>query len=186
MLEIEVGDTVRIAATSEYYNRTLENEYDPRCDGVCTDALGGMLHTHVVKWESGKSNNYKACDLTLVKKGKAMQFTKSDLKTGMFVKQRGGEFKIVLDDVISGGNSWSDLSNYDDGILKKSRGFAALDIVAVYERIKGGCLSDYLEGQRLKIIWERTEQTEAQKEMEILQEQAKALQEQIAKLQGKL
>ena len=119
--------------------------------------------------------------------GKDMkEFTKSDLKTGMFVKQRGGEFKIVLDDVISGGNSWGDLSNYDDGMLKKSRVFAGLDIVAVYERIKGGCLSDYLEGQRLKIIWERTEQTEAQKEMEILQEQAKVLQEQITKLQGKL
>ena len=58
--------------------------------------------------------------------------------------------------------------------------------MAVYERIKGGCLSDYLKGEQLHLIWERTEQTEAQKEMEVLQEQAKALQEQITKLQGKL
>ena len=124
--------------------------------------------------------------MQLLGKKHMKEFTKSDLKTGMFVKQRGGEFKLVLDDVISGGNSWGALSNYDDDMLKKSRVFAGLDIVAVYERIIGGCLSDYLGGQRLKIIWERTEQTEAQKEMEVLQEQAKALQEQITKLQGKL
>ena len=44
----------------------------------------------------------------------------------------------------------------------------------------------YLKGEDLTLVWERTEQTEAQKEMEVLQKQATALQEQITKLQGKL
>ena len=114
------------------------------------------------------------------------EFTKSDLKTGMFVKQRRGEFKVVLDDAISGDKSWGELSSYSEDMMARGSAFAELDIVAVYERRKGGCLSDYLKGDNLTPIWERTEQTEAQKEMEVLQEQAKALQEQITKLQGKL
>ena len=111
MLEIEVGDTVRIAATSEYYNR--HNEYNPRCEGVCIAAPDGCGYTHDVEWESGKSNHYKVCDLTLVKKGKTMQFTKSDLKTGMFVKQRNGKLKIVLGKNLCGDKGdWNRLSNY--------------------------------------------------------------------------
>ncbi len=182
MLEIEVGDTVRIAATSEYYKH--HNEYNPRCEGVCIAAPDGCGYTHDVEWESGKSNHYKVCDLTLVKKGKTMQFTKSDLKTGMFVKQRGGEFKVVLGDVISDDDSWAELSHYNEDMMHGNR--TSLDIVAVYTTREFATMTLNLKGQFLKNIWERTEQTEAQKEMEVLQEQAKVLQEQITKLQGKL
>ena len=121
--------------------------------------------------------------MQLLGKKDMKEFTKSDLKTGMFVKLRNGYFSIVLGDIISG-EGWGELSNYNDDMLNKV--YDVRDIVAVYERIKGGSLSYYLEGHGLKIIWERTEQTEAQKEMEVLQEQAKVLQEQITKLQGKL
>ena len=182
-LKIEIGDTVRISEDSEYYNRHTNT--NPRCEGVYTKACREFDLSHYVEWDSGRSNYYKLCDLTLVKKGKKdmKEFTKSDLKTGMFVKLRNGDFSIVLGDIISG-EGWGELSNYNDDMLNKV--YDIFDIVAVYERIKDGALSDYLEGQSLKIIWERTEQTEAQKEMEVLQEQAKALQEQITKLQGKL
>ena len=185
MDKIEIGDTVKISESSEYYN--CQYNTNPRCEGVYTKVEGAFMSYHV-EWDNGTSNDYNLCDLTLIKKGKKdmKEFTKSDLKTGMFVKQRGGEFKVVLDDEISGGSSWGELSSYSEDMMNQSSAFAELDIVAVYERRKGGCLSDYLKGQRLKIIWERTEQTEAQKEMEVLQEQAKALQEQITKLQGKL
>ena len=101
----------------------------------------------------------------------------------MFVKQRGGDFKVVLGDILSS-DSWSELSNYSEDM--RIEDLPQFDIVAAYERSRGGCMTSYLEGHLLTLVWERTEQTEAQKEMEVLQEQAKALQEQITKLQGKL
>ena len=180
-LEIEIGDTVRIRPASEHYG---EGSTNPKCEGVVIPPKKNSWPYHVL-WSNGATNAYNLQDLTLIKKGKKdmKEFTKSDLKTGMFVKLRDGDFNIVLDDIISG-EGWGELSNYNDDMLNKV--YDIFDIVAVYERIKDGALSDYLEGQSLKIIWERTEQTEAQKEMEVLQEQAKALQEQITKLQGKL
>jgi hypothetical protein len=58
--------------------------------------------------------------------------------------------------------------------------------MSVYVITEKRSIDSYLKGESLSPIWERTEQTEAQKEMEVLQEQAKALQEQITKLQGTL
>jgi hypothetical protein len=58
--------------------------------------------------------------------------------------------------------------------------------MSVYVITEKRSIDSYLRGESLSPIWERTEQTEAQKEMEVLQEQAKALQEQITKLQGTL
>jgi hypothetical protein len=122
--------------------------------------------------------------------GKTMRFTKSDLKTGMFVKQRDGMFMLVLEKAAVGSTCFTNLADVKENLLS---GYAHLDIVAVYEAGYGGVVNDYMRGEDLTLIWERTEQTEAQKEMEVLQAQAKALQEQaqaiqeqITKLQGTL
>jgi hypothetical protein len=114
-----------------------------------------------------------------------MQFTKSDLKTGMFVKQRNGDFKIILGKATFSYDYFMELLSYSDG-LTHSNNQKEFDIMSVYKKSSNVPLSYYLKGQDLTPIWERTEQTPAQKEMEVLQQQAKALQEQITKLQGKL
>ena len=113
------------------------------------------------------------------------EFTKSDLKTGMLVKQRNGDIKVVLGESICGlWGLWDRLSNFKSDLI--STCYGEFDIIVVYKTSEGNSLTSYLEGDYLTPIWERTEQTEAQKEMEILQEQAKALQEQITKLKSKL
>jgi hypothetical protein len=184
-LKIEIGDTVKIVATSGYYHSRYES--NPRCEGVCTELDEDDDVPFIVEWANGHVNYYNLCDLTLIKKGKKgmKEFTKSDLKTGMFVKLRDEKFRIVLGENLCGDErSWNRLSNYKFDL--NSARYKDSDIIAVYNTSEGCSLTTYLEGHFLTPIWERTEQTEAQKEMEVLQEQAKALQEQITKLQGKL
>jgi hypothetical protein len=130
--------------------------------------------------------------------GKTMQFTKSDLiklsqSETVFVKQRNGNFKVVLGKAICGNDySFGLIDNYNRDMTITCNE-THLDIVAVYITNRSVSLNLYLKGTCLTLIWERTEQTEAQKEMEVLQAQAKALQEdtqaiqeQITKLQGTL
>ena len=184
-LKIEIGDTVKIVATSEFYN--CPDATNPQCEGVYIAIPEDSFYTHHVEWANGHVNSYRLCDLELIKKGnKGMkEFTKSDLKTGMFVKQRDGAMKVVLGNNLCGAeSSWNRLSNYKFDL--KSARYKDSDIIAVYKTSEGSSLTSYLEGHFLTLIWERTEQTEAQKEMEVLQEQVKAVQEQITKLQGKL
>jgi hypothetical protein len=180
-LEIEIGDTVKIAESSKYYDKGASN---PTCEGVYNKTDGVINLSHRVDWVNGVSDWYNLHDLILIKKGKTMQFTKSDLKTGMFVKQRDGTYSIFLKDMFSETDDFMMLSSYEDNL--KHNGCPKWDIMFVYKAEGQGPLSSYLEGEYLTPIWERIEQTEAQKEMEVLQEQAKALQEQITKLQGKL
>ena len=129
---------------------------------------------------------YDALCGTLIKKGKKdMEFTKSDLETGMFVKYRNGNFKIVLDDALCGVNSvWGSLSNIKEDLTNKRS--SDFDIVAVYKAGEGSSLTEYLLGRYLIPIWERTEQTPAQKEMKELQAQISKLQEQAKVLQSNL
>jgi hypothetical protein len=124
--------------------------------------------------------------------GKTMQFTKSDLKTGMFVKHRGGAYNVVLGNNLNGHDYFGYISGYSDDMTVTNY-VSEWDIVAVYNVTRNASLNNYLKGDCLTLIWERTEQTPSQKEMEVLQAQAKALQEQaqaiqeqITKLQGTL
>jgi hypothetical protein len=188
-LEIEIGDTVKIAESSGYY--TDDTDYNPRCAGVYTQALRGVDHTYRVEWCNGECNIYNLHDLTLVKKGKTMQFTKSDLKTGVhFIRNRSEEYKIVLDTMLCG-NSYTPLKQITETLHHNC--YRELDIMSVYVITEKRSINSYLKGESLSPIWERTEQTEAQKKMELLQarakalqEQAQAIQEQITKLQGTL
>jgi hypothetical protein len=117
--------------------------------------------------------------------GKTMkEFTKSDLKTGMFVKQRDGTYSIFLKDMFSEIDDYMMLSSYEDNL--KHNGRPKWDIMFVYKAEGQGPLSSYLEGEYLTPIWERTEQTPAQKEMEVLQAKMDELQEQMKVVQAKL
>jgi hypothetical protein len=116
--------------------------------------------------------------------GKTMEFTKSDLKTGVhFIYNRSGEYKIVLDTMLCG-DSYTALSQITEKLSHKA--YRDLDIMAVYVITEKRSLNSYLKGESLTPIWERKEQTEAQKEMEELQAQITRLQEQAKVLQSKL
>jgi hypothetical protein len=177
-LEIEIGDTVRIAETSSYYHALRET--NPKCDGVVREIRGHLG----VDWENNTSNIYQPYDLILIKKGKTMKFTKSDLKTGMLVRNRGGDYKVVIGEVLSGIDTCTRLGTFSDSLI--SNNCKGLDIVAVYKVQREGYLRTYLQGNSLTLIWERTEQTPAQKEMEVLQAKMDELQEQMKVVQAKL
>lgn len=113
-------------------------------------------------------------------------FTKSDLKTGMFVKYRNGEYRMVLDSRLTSIQGGCTLNNFQEDITHDFSEGGMLDIIAVYKNLPIGNLKEYLEGRSLTLLWERTEQTEAQKEMEALNKQIEALQEQAKVLQSKL
>jgi hypothetical protein len=186
MSRLEIGDTVKIAESSKYYDRGASN---PTCEGVYNKDDGAGNLSHRVDWVNGVNDWYNLHDLILIKKGKTMQFTKSDLiklsqtKT-VVVEYRDGKYMFVWEGRVVGNEFYTLLSDIQDNLLAKT--YRQFDIVAVYEAEAAGVIPQYLRGEHLKPIWERTEKTEAQKEMEVLQEQAKALQEQITKLQGKL
>jgi hypothetical protein len=116
--------------------------------------------------------------------GKTMEFTKSDLKTGMFVKNRNGDYKIIIGELLSGLDSSTLFANFREDLVNiNNNGY---DIVAVYEVETLRHVKAYFKGESLTLIWERTEQTPAQKEMEELQAQISKLQEQAKVLQSKL
>jgi hypothetical protein len=123
--------------------------------------------------------------------GKTMEFTKSDLKTGMFVKYRDGGIRLVLGDTLTG-DFWRGLDEVKFNLMSKDAQ-RHLDIMSVYKSFSPATISTYLNGGCLKLIWERTEQTPAQKEMqEILLSIEKAekdmveMKEQAKVLQAKL
>ena len=181
-LKIEIGDTVKIAKSSEFYNCPDAN--NPQCEGVYIAISEDYFYTHHVEWVNGHANYYRLCDLTLIKKGKKgmKEFTKSDLKTGMFVKTRDGKFAVVIANAILEFNTWIGLEGYGDN-LEHTMG-EAYDIIAVYKVSHSRSLSIHLKGESLTLIWERTEQTEAQKEMASLQVKMLEMQNQVNALQG--
>jgi hypothetical protein len=114
-----------------------------------------------------------------------MEFTKSDLKTGMFVKYRKGSYRMVLGNIITG-DGWMSLNELRDDLSEDNTSMGRLDVMSVYVTKSNRAIGEYFKGDSLKLIWERTEQTPAQKEMEELQAQITKLQEQAKVLQSKL
>jgi hypothetical protein len=136
--------------------------------------------------ENFKIVTYKEIMKLLGKEMKMKEFTKEDLKDGMIVKQRDGGYAIVLGDSIAEYRAFLRLSSYEGNLNHSS--MSEYDITAVYtaDKTKPAALSTYLKGIALTKIWERVEQTPAQKEMEELQLQIAKLQEQAKALQSKL
>jgi hypothetical protein len=129
--------------------------------------------------------------------GKTMkEFTKSDLiklaqTETVFVKQRDGMYMLVLRDRAVGDIAFSLFCDIRENLLANK--YEHLDIVAVYKASDIRCLNAHLKGESLTSIWERIEQTPAQKEMEALQAQIDKgtaymaeLHEQAKRLQTKL
>jgi hypothetical protein len=118
--------------------------------------------------------------------GKTMkEFTKSDLKTGMVVRNRNGNYKIVFGNSMSGLDNTASFSSFTSNLLGK-QSQAEFDIMAVYKVGGAMLIRATLSGEGLTLIWERTEQTPAQKEMEVLQAKMDELQEQMKVVQAKL
>jgi hypothetical protein len=178
-LKIEVGDTVRIAKTSGYYNSCFTN--NPMCEGVVVEDCGHLD----VDWDNGLRNTYQSCDLILIKKGKAIKkFTKSDLKTGMFVKHRDGDYAVVLDNDLSGLEHYVSLDTITPKLISSC--LTANDIMFVYVKAERCCMNSHLSGLGLRRVWERTEQTPAQKEMEVLQVKMNESQAKMNELQAQM
>ena len=134
-------------------------------------------------WEGGNNPIIVTYTEMMQLLGNTMQFTKSDLKTGMFVKYRNGDMRLVLGDIVTG-DYWSHLSRFDTHLNHKD--YKERDIMSVYTANEEAGLKAYFDGKLLKLIWERTEQSPAQKEMEELRSQISKLQEQAKVLQSKL
>jgi hypothetical protein len=119
--------------------------------------------------------------------GKTMkEFTKSDLKAGVhFVKDRDGVFYAVCRNTFCGLNRFVRLSYFKDELVNIKEN-PELDIMEVYETDGDRSMTSYLKGLGLRRIWERTEQTPAQKEMEVLQAKMDELQAQMKVVQAKL
>jgi hypothetical protein len=119
--------------------------------------------------------------------GKTMkEFTKSDLKAGVhFVKDRAGTFAAVCRNVFCGEVGFVKLSSFNDELVNVE-GNSELDIIEVYETDKDRSMTSYLNGVGLRRIWERTEQTEAQKEMEVLQVKMNESQAKMNELQAQM
>jgi hypothetical protein len=180
-LKIEVGDTVRISDKSGHYGCGSSN---PMSEGISI-APKDEDWPYRVLWPDGQTNSYKSHDLILIKKGKTMQFTKSDLKTGMFVKYRRGDYRMVLENILTG-DCWMGLDELRDDLSEDNTSIGKLDVMSVYIADSNSTISEYLKGEYLTLIWERTEQTPAQKEMEVLQAKMDELQEQMKVVQAKL
>jgi hypothetical protein len=110
------------------------------------------------------------------------KFCKDDLKTGMVVKLRNGKYCVVMPTSIS--NETDDIGHacYTDDLLCDYPD--DFDIMAAYIINTPRTLMDHLKGEGLSILWERVEQTPAQRKIEILQAKMAEMQGQVDKLQG--
>ena len=110
------------------------------------------------------------------------EFTKSDLKNGMFVQYRNGDFRMVMDEWLIG-DGYSELGVFNDDLKTSYGSESRMDILSIYVIETPHSMSALLRGQGLKKIWERNEQTPAQKEIAELKAQITLLQAQMTKLQ---
>jgi hypothetical protein len=120
--------------------------------------------------------------------GKSMSFTKADLielaKTEtVFVKYRKGDYRIYLAGIFNG-EYWCPIDEFNEDL--KCMTNKGVDIMSVYTCNPRLPLFDQLKGKGLTQIWERTELTPAQQEMEVLQAKMDELQEQMKVVQAKL
>ena len=82
------------------------------------------------------------------------EFSKKDLKDGMVVEVRDGEFFLVLNDKIIGNEGYVELTNYDKELFNSN--FNNLDIMGIFKS-EAGRLKTLFEISKLKPIWQRPE-----------------------------
>ena len=105
-------------------------------------------------------------------------FKKKDLIDGKHVvRYRYDNYKIVISGSFVGSNSWSSMAYYNEDLTSSNN--TSHDVMSVYECKEKGTLTDYVEGRKLTLIWERTEKSAAQIEMDALKLQMVKLQKAI-------
>ena len=157
---IEMGDTVIYNNTN-----TAPKFYDgDNREGVVQDSVNCSLACVLVKFGKTIYVCYES-DLTVVRRARPV-FSLSNLKAGMVVRQRGGQFKIVMADVIAGKSSWSLLCDFTNDLKHQMKEY---DIVAVYTTTNHDALQGYLSGHNLSILWE--EKNPEQIELELLEKE---------------
>jgi len=113
-------------------------------------------------------------------------FTKGDLVAGKHVVvYRSGHRRVVMyNGCLSGVDGNSNLENYNNE-LEHDRN-SSMDIIEVYEICSNSLLKDLVERKNLKLVWKRTEKSEAQLQYEECQAKMKELQEQLDKLEPQI
>lgn len=119
-----------------------------------------------------KENKYY-CEKTKTIKEMKKEFTKKDLKSGMWVELRNGARRLVLTDVntihygeqdfaLIGDNYFTISSSYNEDLTNKFSGGMSIDKVFCNK-----VDSDTYKGRELNVIWEReTEEDKQIKEMQ--------------------
>lgn len=82
-------------------------------------------------------------------------FTKADLKDGMFVVFRNGNIYIKIGEFLIGHSGWNRLNSYTDDLHNIP--YSEFDIVRV-GTLKNGKQLKYIKEENLDIIWERVRQ----------------------------
>jgi hypothetical protein len=182
----------RMCMLSDLNQEQIDNLFDAAADEGFNGFIGDELYVGFSNtgcwgsWKGSHSPTIISYTEMMQLLGKTMkEFTKSDLKTGMFVKYREGSYRIVIGGILSG-DGHGVLSDFSNDLRCDGAHESALDIIAVYKASQRGTINKYLKGEHLTLIWERTEQTPAQKEMEVLQVKMNESQAKMNELQAQM
>lgn len=150
MNKFKNGDKVRIIKSR---NLTAKTEFIGK--EYIVESLDGEFY--ILKGEHEWGWYEDELELTT---DKNKQFTKSDLKTGMWIELRDGDKGMVLlntnsGDIFSGHDLWGSLSEYKDDLTSKhSKQF---DVVRIYQPSANRYYYNIEIGIGLKTIWQREE-----------------------------
>jgi hypothetical protein len=89
-----------------------------------------------------------------------------NLEDRMVVRQRSGNYKIVMGKCLSGLKNYMSLSSLNDDM--KGKTISGCDIMAVYKTAYHSTITDYLTGNGLTLLWERQEKTPRELELDDL------------------
>jgi hypothetical protein len=162
-MEFKVGDEVKIIRNSRGYE--FLDKYVGKTYKIKEDYSNKT-------YELGNGYWWPEVDLELIKEDNNMK--KSDLKTGMLVKDRDNRWYVVLKDrhgakdIISGiieGSGFDGLEHYNDNLINKS-GFKHSDfmIVATPNISTMYGLKGAIDKEDYTILWQRKSEKEEQLE----------------------
>jgi hypothetical protein len=138
--------------------------------------------------DAGESTIVSYDEMMQLLTGKDMGFTKQDLiklaeTESVFVRYRKGDYRIYLDGIFNGEN-WVSIDDFNEDLNCSNN--SRLDVMSVYTCNPRQALLGQLEGIGLTQVWERTELTPAQQEMEVLQAKMDKFQAKMDELQEQM
>ena len=176
----KVGDKV-VCVDAEGWNNSLTRGKAYTVQGTC----GKQIRIITDKREDGFFNEHRF--VKVEEKEMQKNFTKADLKTGMRVVHANGETYIVIreeggDGVFVSRSGFNPLSLFKDNLEADSIS-SDWDVVEVYARPEYYFNFLYPEGKGI-LLWKRETTSPVQKELDVLKQKSKELQEQIATLEA--